>query len=312
MNCIHTLDVWSIGGIQELVLNIHRFSKHRHDAWGHPSTHTPYMEAVGIVTWPGGPPKEMLESGYYSVCISHTVGGWSHKDVFTWAKQHNMGTIEVMHSNHLSPTPPELVDHFVGLSPTACAMNPQMKNRSVIYSVVDVPALLKHSETGNRTGIGKLCRLVHEKCPLDFVEIARHFPNEQFVLAGDGPLMGEVASRRPPNLELPGFVRDFPDFYSSLKLFVAPTRDECNSTAVAMAMSAGVPLIYQNITAKEATGGHAVYANNVSEFVQLVGAFLENPMPFHDNSLNGKRWALDHFDVPVTVGAWDALCEGLL
>lgn len=304
MNILHVVDSWNLGGIGELVRNFQIHSQHQHNVKGYRGTMTSYLEEVGCQCWEGVPPET------HNILIGHTVGGWSHENLFAWAKVRGMKTVECMHSIHASPTPPELVDAFVGMSNLATQANPQMTNRQTIYVIVNVDDFQRE---GSRNKIGKLCRLVAEKGPMEFVEIARAFPDEQFVLAGDGPLMGQIQAMRPPNLELLGMIRDFPAFYATLKLFVYPTKDECCSASVAMAMSAGVPIIVQNIPAlKETTGDNAGFATTHDEFVSLVRYVLDHPKSGKLVAEGGLDWARDHFDVPVTIGVWDALVDKLV
>lgn len=306
---IHTIDSLNIGGIQEMMLNLHKYSIHEHVAWGHRGTMAPYMDAAGMRIFEGGPPADEV----FDIVVGHGVGGWSHKDTFSWAHERGMATVECLHSNHLSPTPPEDMDAFVGLSMLACESNTHLLQKLNILHAVYVPVdVSRFQASGERTKIGKLCRLVAEKSPLEFVEIARAFPNDQFVLAGDGPLMGQIQAMRPPNLELLGMIRDFPAFYATLKLFLYPTKDECMSASVAMAQSAGVLVICQDIPAlRESTGGYAQFANSIDEFCEKTRWNLDNPNYRNDDVEMAQEWAWGHFDVPVTIGVWDKIINQL-
>ncbi len=310
MNLLHGLDVWSVGGIQEYVLLIQRYSRHHSDCWGVPSTMAPYLEAEGCVIWPGGPPQELQDNHYYSVFIGHGVAGWSWNDGFRWAKERGMRTVECVHSNARVLTDPSLVDAFVSLNHIADVLNSHMPNRRVIYGVVEVD---KFNRKGLHNKIGRLSRLASEKRPQDFVELARQFPYEQFVLAGDGVLYNQLFSSAPANCALPGMLRDFPEFYAQLKLFVFPTQDEACCVSVAMAQAAGIPVICSDIPPlRETTGGFATFCRSPSEFRSAVANYLEAPIPHVELAEQGRAWVRSHFAPEVTVGAWDALVESLV
>jgi glycosyltransferase involved in cell wall biosynthesis len=257
------------------------------------------MDEAGIKTWEGDITEE------YDVCAGHTVGAWSHEGLFKDAKSKGQKTVEIMHSIYKSPTPPELVDMFVGVSHLATDANLQMPATTTLYPYI--PTAKFGWEKGNK--IGKLCRFASEKCPLEFVEIAKQFPQEQFIMAGDGPLMPEVKRLAPPNLELPGMIRKFPEFYDQLKLFVHPARDETCSVAVAMAQISGLPIICSDIPGlRESTGGWADYVKDIPEFVAIVRDFLEIPDSFRDSALGSQTWAEHAFS---TLKQWDAMITGV-
>jgi len=301
---LHALDSWNIGGIQELVLLISRHSKHKHDVWGGRGTMSPIMDAEGITTWEGGPPADAK----YDVYVGHGVGGWSYNNSFRWAKDRGMRTVEVMHSNAKSQTDPSLTDRFVGLSRLAASISGHHKDVRVIYAIVEVDKYARQDPKY----IGRLSRLAPEKRPMTFVDLARKFPSEKFAIAGDGALMNDVRRNAPPNLDVLGMIRDFPAFYSSLRLFVFPTKDECCCTSVAMAQAAGVPVICQNIAAlQETTGSTASLASTDAEFSDRVADYIRNPTPYEEMAVLGKIWARASFSPEVVSGKWDALIDEL-
>ena len=258
-----------------------------------------------MVIWTGGPPADVP----YDVVVGHGVGGWSYNDTFNWAKTRGCKTVECMHSNARSLTDPSLVNAFVSLNHIADRLNLHMPNRRVIYAIIETDEFLVARYTQY---IGRLSRLAQEKRPGDFVELARKFPGERFILAGDGPEGDRIRANAPGNLELTGTIRDFPGFYGRLKLFVFPTQDECCCASVAMAQAAGVPCIVQDIPPlRETTGGYAAFCNGPGAFENAVRYFLEDPGHFRELALKGWEWAREKFSVKTTVGAWDNLLESL-
>ena len=313
MRILHNLDNSHYGGIQEMILTLHKFSRHKISFWAYDGTMAPEMRGAGLELLPSGPVWEN-----YDVLVGHGVGGWSYDGGFAHARSKGLKTIEVMHSNAMSQTNPALVDAFVSVSPLADRLNQHMPNRSVIYGPID-DRFLHECQRPDANKIGRLSRLVEDKNPRPFVELARRFPGEDFVLAGGKIASGEnetyynfIAASAPSNLTMVGYVRDFVEFYSHLKLYVYHTRDECCCMSVNMAMIAGVPVICLNLPQlQETTGGFATYCAE-SEFVDAIDAFLSNPTPFKDKAEWGKIWAKNHAGLEATVGVWDTLCESLV
>ncbi len=312
LNILHTIDVFHTGGIAELILNFHMYDrKNRHDVWCYDGTLSDEARRKGLVIWNGAPPQELQDSHYYDVVVSHTVGGWNHRDIFTWAKERGARTIEVMHSPAVSPTPSELVDGFVALNNIALSLNRHMPNAVCIYGIVP-PDLFLVKRSGNL--IGRLSRLADEKRPQDFLELARRFPNEMFVLAGDGQMYNQLFSSTSANLVMPGMLRDFPAFFAQLKLFVFPTRDECCSISVAMAQAAGIPVICQDIAPlRETTGGHAKFATGHEDFMKRVDEFFDPNQTgnWHHMANHARDWAWQNFSHVEVIKKWRNLFSTL-
>lgn len=311
MRVLHTLDNSNVGGIQELILNLSLHDKANvHDFWAADGSMADIMRRAGMILWTT-PPQELIDSHYYQFVVGHTVAGWSHENLFTWARSMGAKTIECLHSPAKSPTPPSLVDGFIALNHIAADLNRHMPRVRVIYALVDVDKF----GPGSREYIGRLSRLVDEKRPQDFVTLARAYPDSKFVMAGDGPLMSQMMADAPDNLYLPGMVRDFPAFYGTLRLFVFPTRDECCSVAVAMAQASGVPCVVQDIPAlRESTNGRAFFASDEAGFRRWIDEFLGQPnLNKHNTTVfdrvgeDGRTWAYRAFDKRAVVPAWNAL-----
>jgi Glycosyltransferase len=301
MKVLHVLDNSNRGGIQENIFRLYKNSKHEHGFWAADGSMAGEMRQAGMKLWNGAPPEEEK----YEVMVGHTVGGWSYHDTSGWARSRDMKVVECMHSVCRSPTPPEDVDGFIALSDMALNVNRQMPNAIRIYGIVEVP---ENPKTGD--SIGRLSRLVDEKRPQDFSIIANNFRKEKFILGGDGPMYDQLKQDSPMNMTMIGWVRDFPEFFSKLKLFVFPTRDECCCISVAMAQVCGIPCVVQDIPAlRETTGGFALFAGGVPEFASRVQEYLNNPQSFEEMAENGRKWAVENFGVPGTVGAWDSYLE---
>lgn len=304
MNVLHSLDSWNIGGIQEYALLVKQHSVHRHDVMGGSGTMTPYLREENMITWSHGPPPS---EAHYDVVIGHTVGGWSHDNLFSWAKKRGMKTIETMHSNAKSPTSPTLVDAFIGMNSITTALNTQYDDRHTIYGVCS-----EFAEERRGNLIGRMSRLAEEKRPRDFVAIARQMPDLSFVMAGEGAEYIWCMENRSDNLWIAGTVRNFPAFFRLLCLFVFPTKDECCCMSVAMAQMAGVPVVCQDIPPlRETTGGHALFAVDVADFCKKIRYAIGAPDQVAGMAKDAQDWARSKFSPENTVGRIDALVSRL-
>lgn len=301
MRILHNLDNSNRGGIPEFIFRLFRNSRHHHEFWAADGSMAAEMRAGGMNLWDGGPPADSK----YDVVIGHTVGGWSGHDLAGWAHDRGIKFVEEMHSPCSSPTPPGDCDGFITQSDLALAQNRHMPKAARIYSPIEVYSFGE----SHGPAIGRLSRLVDEKRPQDFVEVARHFPNEQFLMAGDGNMFESLRQQSPGNVNMVGWIRDFPEFYSRLKMFLFSTRDECCSMSLAMAQAAGLPCIVQDTPAiRETTGGHAIFCGDVPSFVSAVNQFLSNPDGYADLATAGRDWARQSFN---TIPAWDEYMEAV-
>lgn len=304
LKVLHLLDNSNLGGIQELILRLHLYSRHRHDFRAADGSMAAELLARGMVLWDGQTPPEAYCQ--YDVVVGHGVGGWAYDDSFGQARHFGQKTVEVMHSIARSLTEPRLADGFIALSDLALERNRHMPRAQRIYVPVETH-LFPASAPPGALAIGRLSRLAEEKEAWRLVPIATHFPGQHFLIAGDGPDRERIEREAMPNLQLAGTVRDLPAFYARLKLFVFPTRDECCSAAVAQAQAAGLPVICADIPAlRETTGGYAVFCRTDFDFVNAIQAYLDYPKPYERIARLGQAWAIDQFAIERTVGAWDA------
>lgn len=308
MNILHSIDNTHLGGIQELMYRLHLYdAANRHDVWAADGTFAPEMRAAGMVLWPGGPPAELIEGGYYDVIVGHGVGGWKYDDKFAWARQFGMKTLEVMHSNARMLTDPSLVDGLICLNHITREINRHVPCRTTIYGIVD-PSLFSVRRSADY--IGRLSRLAEEKRPYEFRLLADGFPDERFILAGDGPERSKIENTAPPNLLCVGMVRDFESFFGMLKLFVFPTRDECCCMSVAMAQAAGVPVVCQDIPPlRETTGEFAWFASSLDGFARHIGS-ADDPN-VQQTALAAREWAWRNFHPEVVVAQWNEFLGAL-
>ncbi|WP_297469328.1 glycosyltransferase family 4 protein [Thermococcus sp.] len=101
---------------------------------------------------------------------------------------------------------------------------------------------LEEVESGKKfiTFIGALREY---KSPETFIELARYFPNEEFLVVGDGPLREKLEKNAPPNVRFLGYRKDVGRILSHSKLLVLPSRREGFGLVILEANSLGVPVV---------------------------------------------------------------------
>lgn len=309
MRVLHTLDNSNRGGIQELILNLHKYSRHTHEFVSADGSMAAEIRDAGMTLHNNSVPADKR----FDIVVGHTVGGWSGGGSAGYAHFIGAKFVECMHSIYHSPTPPEVVDGFIALSDLALAQNREFKNAKRIYGILDGSQFGLHLP--DRTKIGRFSRMASEKGVLDFLIIARNMPEYSFICGGDGVLMDEMKGMKPSNLELPGWVSDKPEFLAEIGLFVFPTRDECCCMSVAQAQVAGVPIICSQLPALlETTGGNAVFCEGVPDMLGVIDRYFHDP-EYKAELLYmaemGRKWAFRNFDKSVTIEAWDEYLSAL-
>ncbi len=87
------------------------------------------------------------------------------------------------------------------------------------------------------------------KSPETFIELARHFPEREFLIAGDGPLRRRLERNAPPNVCFLGYMKDVGSVLSRSALLVLPSRREGFGLVVLEANSLGVPAVGRRVSA---------------------------------------------------------------
>ena len=113
----------------------------------------------------------------------------------------------------------------------------------------------------------------------DFLKLAEHFPEEKFIVLGDGPLRA-LEKRAPPNVDFLGYRKDVEDFLSRSKLLVVPSRREGFGLVVLEANAVGTPVVARRIGALPELvreGKNGLLFRDVRELVRAVECYLTNP-----------------------------------
>lgn len=131
---------------------------------------------------------------------------------------------------------------------------------------------------GRREYITFIGALRDYKSPETFIELARAFPNEKFLVVGDGPLRRRLQATAPPNVEFAGYRRDVGAVLSRSRLLVLPSKREGFGLVVLEANSLGVPAVGRRVSAIPELireGKNGLTFESFEELVEAVKRLLE-------------------------------------
>lgn len=154
-----------------------------------------------------------------------------------------------------------------------------------IYNCIDKSLYVKNEDFNlrehlnipkNSIVVGCIARLIPSKGVQDLIMAASklsNLSNLYYVVAGDGPMMGEL-KQMLQNLRLDerffflGYRNDIPDFLRNIDIFVLPSHQEGFGLSVAEALSEGIPVIATNVGGipeiiVDGTNGILVEKNNI-------------------------------------------------
>ena len=304
MKILQVIDQMGIGGIQEHIRLLAEYSMHEHAVRAYMGPIGEEMFARGFWVSTGFPPD--IED--YDIIQAHTVGGWRNT-ILQWGKERGMKTVEVLHGNAPSITPPEWVDALVCLNGIAYELNRERFPNSMVFPVMVEYDKLPKKPPGSL--IGRISRVVEEKRPDHFIEVARRCPDLEFVLGGDGSMLEELKRRAPPNVHFSGMTRDLPGFYQNLKVFLYPTKDDCCSAVVAMALASGIPVVTYDIPSMQDVFGDLVwYAQGLDDLHLVLRHVLGWNAQVQDKIERGLEFA-KKFDVWGVSRQFDQLYQDL-
>lgn len=112
----------------------------------------------------------------------------------------------------------------------------------------------EHSDA-KKLSVGMVCRLSREKGLLDFVKLAKDFPQDDFFVAGEGDMRSEiealVGEYNLKNFKLLGFVDPdkVSEYLSTIDIFCVLSEYESFGIVAAEASYMGLPVIASNVAA---------------------------------------------------------------
>ncbi|WP_048152177.1 glycosyltransferase family 4 protein [Thermococcus cleftensis] len=134
------------------------------------------------------------------------------------------------------------------------------------------------SVPGARRYVTFIGALREYKSPETFIELARHFPSEEFLVVGDGPLRERLEREAPENVRFLGYREDVDRILSESRLLVLPSRREGFGLVIIEANSLGVPAVGRRVSAVPELireGKNGLTFQSFDELIEAVGKLLE-------------------------------------
>ena len=137
---------------------------------------------------------------------------------------------------------------------------------------------LENAPSGKGDAVVFIGALRDYKSPETFIELTRHFPEREFLIAGDGPLREGLERSAPPNVRFLGYRKDVGSVLSRSTLLVLPSRREGFGLVVLEANSLGVPAVGRRVSAVPELireGKNGLTFEGFDELVNAVERLLE-------------------------------------
>ncbi|MCS6875826.1 MAG: glycosyltransferase [Aquificaceae bacterium] len=124
-------------------------------------------------------------------------------------------------------------------------------------------------------------RVSKEKGLDNFLYVARCFPEDAFVIVGDGPYRAEIEAKRPNNVYFTGYMvgEELAKAYASSDVFLFPSETETYGQVVLEAMASGLPVVVSSRGASHEhveEGVNGFIATKPEDFVEKLSILLEN------------------------------------
>ena len=138
---------------------------------------------------------------------------------------------------------------------------------------------------------------------LDFIEIAKHFPDVKFIWFGHTPMYSipkkmreAVEENHPSNVIFPGYVKGpiIEGAFTSADVFFFPSLEETEGIVVLEALAGRRKVLLRDIPVYDpwlVDGVHCYKGKTNEEFIDIIGKLLNDELP--DTSENGRKVAED-------------------
>lgn len=167
---------------------------------------------------------------------------------------------------------------FVGITDDAIVWPFNIKPIFFVSNSIDPRAIatLQDSDHSNAVTMERLIfigRLSHEKAPMMFVEIARRTGLSGLII-GDGPLLSEIKSNAPINIEILGHVTDPWSYVKKTDLIVVTSEIEGDGLVISESIINGVPVVLRdNYDLRRFRLPEENYAADIESFCERINEF---------------------------------------
>jgi glycosyltransferase involved in cell wall biosynthesis len=176
---------------------------------------------------------------------------------------------------------------------------------------VRVPKISDRSKIVERFSLNPDClnvlwmgRLTRVKRPDRVIEIAKHYPEVNFIMAGDGELRQELEAMSPDNVYFLG-VQSSDEMFSLADIVLLTSDSEGMPLTLIEGQVAGVPAIatdvgsVSEIVEHEATG--LVTSTQIEQMISSLGRLMDDSMLRSTMSENARKRALSRFSIETMV-----------
>ena len=158
-------------------------------------------------------------------------------------------------------------------------------------------------------------RFVEVKQPEAVLRLAGELPNIDFILAGDGPLKGQLMQSAPINVHFVGW-RDRDLLLSLADILMSTSKSEGMPLSLIEAQLSGIPVVAPNVGSiseivVDRETGFLINAN-LSDLFEKITSLVENPSLLHSFSRSAEKQALSKFSVEKLVTAHANFYERVL
>jgi glycosyltransferase involved in cell wall biosynthesis len=139
-------------------------------------------------------------------------------------------------------------------------------------------------------------RVSKEKNLDAFLYCAKNFPEDTFIIVGDGPYREEIEKKKPRNVYLLGYLtgEELAKAYASADVFLFPSETETYGQVILEAMASGLPVVVSSKGASHEhveEGVNGFIAHSYEDFAEKLGRLLESPRLREFMSAEALRYA---------------------
>jgi glycosyltransferase involved in cell wall biosynthesis len=157
----------------------------------------------------------------------------------------------------------------------------------------------------------------HDRLLEAFARVASTRPGWRLLIAGDGPLRGELEGHRDrlglrERIDLPGLVQDVGRLLGQADLYVLASRREVFPMALCEAMASGVPVVAMEYRpgvreiVRDGVDGLVVPAGDVPALAAAMGRLMDDPAERRRLGARGTE-IVERYGVDRVLDLWEAL-----
>jgi len=164
----------------------------------------------------------------------------------------------------------------------------------------------KFSLNSDRLNVLWMGRLTRVKRPDRVIELAKHFPNVNFIIAGDGELRAELEAMASSNVYFLG-VQSSDEMFSLADIVLLTSDSEGMPLTLIEGQMAGVPAIATDVGSVSEIVQHEVTglltSTHIEQIISSLGRLLGDSMLRSTMAKNARERALDRFSIEKMVNS---------